>query len=420
MPQSQFPEFKERKFTILVVDDIPENIELISDILEMEGYEILQAYSGKQGINMAYLKMPDLILLDISMPEIDGFEVCTRLKEKTKTKKIPIIFLTAKIEQDDIIKGFEIGAVDYVTKPFNRTELLARISTHLKLLHQREIIESMNRWLEKRVDKRTEQLKKAVINLTKANRRHSRANRELAHLDKAKDDFLNIVSTELQNPLKGIMDTAQILDTMLENTQQRQFLDLIEDSARKLSKLSEIAVLITSLRAEKYEMEPQSFSLKSLIDQSIETLRQKHIASKTKQIDMINIAESSQVELQLDKNLLQKALLLVIEKAVSRSPAGQSIFIQSAEKENNVEIKVLDSGLPFSETLLKSDLELFATATLYERRDSSLELSTAKLIANTLGGKMHIANRAEGGGEISLSLPLIDEPGEEEIQALIP
>ena len=179
MSSETFLENQERMFSILVVDDIPENLQLISDIIYHEGLDIIVATNGKQAINTAYLKRPDLILLDIAMPEMDGYEVCTILKSKQKTKDIPVIFLTAKVETEDIIQGFEVGAVDYVTKPFNRAKLIARIQTHLKIVHQREIIKNLNYSLEKKVEKRTEQLGKSVQRLLKSNKRYSLVNKEL-------------------------------------------------------------------------------------------------------------------------------------------------------------------------------------------------------------------------------------------------
>lgn len=119
---------------ILIVDDIAKNLQVLGNMLNRQGeYRISIATDGKQALTMLDKVSPDLILLDVVMPELDGFEVCRRLKGSLKTKEIPVIFLTAKTETEDIVNGFEIGAVDYVTKPFNSAELLARVRTHLEL-----------------------------------------------------------------------------------------------------------------------------------------------------------------------------------------------------------------------------------------------------------------------------------------------
>jgi len=124
---------KSNKSKILIVDDIPKNIQLVANILKEEGYNLSFAKNGKTAIQRCSAVEFDLILLDVMMPDMDGFEVCGILKEDAKNKDIPIIFLTGKTDTLSIIKGFEIGGVDYVTKPFNSTELKVRVKTHIKL-----------------------------------------------------------------------------------------------------------------------------------------------------------------------------------------------------------------------------------------------------------------------------------------------
>ncbi len=128
-----------KKGTILIVDDNPENIRVLGTILLAQNYHVVVAQDGEQAINALNENKPDLILLDIMMPNMDGFEACKRIKEKPEFEAVSIIFLTAKTEDNEIIKGFELGAADYITKPFNKNILLARVKTHIKLhqYHQR-------------------------------------------------------------------------------------------------------------------------------------------------------------------------------------------------------------------------------------------------------------------------------------------
>ena len=118
---------------ILIVDDTPANIQILADILKREGYQLSIATNGKQALEVLQKIRPDLVLLDVMMPEMDGFETCRQMKKSAEFHDIPIIFLTSKSDTEDIVKGFEIGAVDYVAKPFNSHELLARINTHLTI-----------------------------------------------------------------------------------------------------------------------------------------------------------------------------------------------------------------------------------------------------------------------------------------------
>ena len=128
---------------ILIVDDTVKNIQVLGTILKQEGYQLNVAQNGKQALDVVSKVHPDLILLDVMMPEMDGFEACEHLKNDPETADIPVIFLTAKIETDDIVKGFELGAVDYVTKPFNPTELLVRVDTQLSLYNLRRKLEDL-------------------------------------------------------------------------------------------------------------------------------------------------------------------------------------------------------------------------------------------------------------------------------------
>ena len=131
-------ESKPKNDHVLIVDDTLKNIQLLGAILREHNYQISVAQNGKQALELVAMEVPDLILLDISMPEMDGFETCAHLKKNPATRDIPVIFLTAKTEIENIVEGFELGAVDYVTKPFNASELLSRVNTHLQLKNARE------------------------------------------------------------------------------------------------------------------------------------------------------------------------------------------------------------------------------------------------------------------------------------------
>ena len=142
------------KFEILVVEDTPASLKLVSDMLTEEGYQVRPANSGELALASVEAKLPDLILLDIRMPGLNGFEVCEKLKEDKRPQDIPIIFLSAFTEADQHVKGFELGAVDFVTKPFERVELLARVRTHLELTQLRNN-------LADEVKRKTEELQKS-------------------------------------------------------------------------------------------------------------------------------------------------------------------------------------------------------------------------------------------------------------------
>lgn len=136
------------KGLIYIVDDIYENAKLLKHILEKNDFETKEAENGKEALDIIEEEKPDLILLDVSMPVMDGFETCRRLKENPETKSIPIIFITARTAIDDVINGFKAGGADYITKPVNKRELLVRVQTHLKLQEQKNELEEKNRLLK--------------------------------------------------------------------------------------------------------------------------------------------------------------------------------------------------------------------------------------------------------------------------------
>ncbi len=134
-----------KKDLIFVIDDNRMNIQLLNSILSKENYNVISTLDSEKAYDIAVKEKPDLILLDIMMPKLDGFEVCKILKSRQETKYIPIIFLTARNDEEGVQKGFKLGAADYVTRPFNRAELLARIETHLSLKHNQERLLELER-----------------------------------------------------------------------------------------------------------------------------------------------------------------------------------------------------------------------------------------------------------------------------------
>ena len=172
------------KPTVLIIDDVKENIQILGSLLEKHNIDIVATDNGMQGIQTAKRLPIDLILLDVVMPQMDGFEVCRKLKAIQQTREIPVIFITGKTEPEDILEGFESGGVDYITKPIKEKEVLARVNTHLELKRHRDRLEEL-------VIERTMSLEKAKLDAEKAN--------------EAKTRFIVNVHHELKTPLNGIM-----------------------------------------------------------------------------------------------------------------------------------------------------------------------------------------------------------------------
>ena len=153
------------QYRLLIVDDLPENIKVLGNSLQQEAYVITFATSGENVVEKAIKGKIDLVLLDIMMPGIDGYQVCRMLKAEDRTRDIPVVFLTAKTDKADIVRGFEAGAVDYLTKPFNAAELSARVKTHLELRKARQVIEHQAEelaWTNKRLMEKNKKLQQAI------------------------------------------------------------------------------------------------------------------------------------------------------------------------------------------------------------------------------------------------------------------
>ena len=201
---------------ILIVDDFPQNLKMLTYILDKRGeYEIIVAKNGAEGLSLAQDIHPDIILLDIVMPDIDGLNVCRKLKENETTRDIPIIFLTGKITAKDIVEGFEAGAVDYVKKPFNSAELLARVNTHLELKKAKSILIDKNDELKQRSDellRTNKQLQEEIKERKKAEEDRREIEGRLKQLQKLRSLVIMAggITHDFNNILTGIIGYSEI------------------------------------------------------------------------------------------------------------------------------------------------------------------------------------------------------------------
>lgn len=187
---------------ILVVDDTPANLEVITETLSMAGYTVATAISGERALKRLQSYVPDLILLDILMPGIDGFETCRQIKANSNTAAIPVIFITALSETAHITEGFALGAVDYVSKPFREPELLARVSTHLQL-------QQMNRILEQRVAERTQELESVLVQLRASQEELLQLNHELEQANQQLEDYSRTLEERVEKRTNDLQVAQQ-------------------------------------------------------------------------------------------------------------------------------------------------------------------------------------------------------------------
>jgi len=200
-------EFGKIKRTILIVDDNATNLKVISDYLKNFGFGIMVARSGEIALKRVQYALPDIILLDIMMPGIDGFETCERLKANVHTKDIPVIFMTALSETEDKIKGFQAGAVDYVTKPLQYSEVLARVNTHLKIRELTRSLQDQNEQLQRLTD----ELQKTNEELVNVSDELRDANAALSHRALQLE-----TSNQVGQQVTSILDLGELLTEVTE------------------------------------------------------------------------------------------------------------------------------------------------------------------------------------------------------------
>ncbi|MFK5854738.1 MAG: hybrid sensor histidine kinase/response regulator [Bacteroidota bacterium] len=318
--------------TILIVDDTPENIDILVELLE--DFEKQIAINGEDALETAWEgDAPDLILLDIMMPEMDGYEVCEKLRANNKTKDIPVIFLTAKTEKDDIVKGFEVGGQDYITKPFDARELMERVKTQLELKTQREILKNMNVVLEEKVQERTAQLNESNENLDKANK-------QLLVLDEAKNQFLMLISHEIRTPLNGIVGSAYFLDDMIQDPELKEFLDMLKESVDRLDKFSQTALEITQMQTVGRDLKKSSVNIKSIIEKEVESI----ISSANDKKITISTIYSEKEEIIAIEDYFKRAIKELIGNAVKFSNENAEIVISTFAEDDSLKISITDTG----------------------------------------------------------------------------
>ncbi len=314
-------------FLILIVDDTEANIRLLSHVLRGEGFTPIVAFNGTDAIDLIQSREPDLVLLDIMMPDMTGYEVCAEINKIDKLKDIPIIFLSALSETRDKVEGFDVGGVDYITKPFQKDEILARIRTHLflsKLQKEREI--------------RIEELKQREL--------------ELSELNKKKDDLVRMVSHDIKNPLTGIVGLANLLRQHPDFPEKDkvEMLNVMEQSGKKLLDIVE-KVLDNEANSKKInEANLSETNLRELGERVISVNGPKAILKK---INLEFVFESEIDTALLDPVKMEIALNNLVSNALKFTPGQGSVKLVINSKENALEFKVKDTGIGIPEIMVK-------------------------------------------------------------------
>ncbi len=361
---------------ILVVDDDRLNVRILSNILKSEGYTLADASSGEEALEVYEAFKPDLVLLDVIMPGINGFEACREIRLRHGDSAAPVIFITAKSESDDIVEGLSAGGIDYLPKPFRAKEALARIRTHLylKLL--------------------LEQQKSLVDQLSKANA--------------AKNRFLGMAAHDLRNPLASIRGLAEFLSDGVVGTLTADQLDLVktihEASQGMLDLVNELLDVAT-IESGELNINPESRNIVELIEKSVFLCNIEAAKKGTKITFPTTVRE---VLLLIDSAKIRQVVDNLLTNAVKFSPRDSVIEVSLAKTEEGWAFSIKDQGpgIPENERdkLFKDFSRLSARPTGGEK-STGLGLAICRKIVDSHKGTIVAENQPQGGCVFRVTLP---------------
>ena len=336
--------------TLLLVDDAVTNIDILIETLSQD-YSIRVATSGADALVSATEDNPAMILLDVMMPGMDGFEVCRRLKDNPATQDIVVIFITALNEDMDMARGLALGAVDYISKPFNPDIVKARVRNHLDLKLHRDHLTTM-------VTQRTLELAKAY--------------ERLSEMNQLKDNYLRMLSHELRTPANGMLGIGElILELCPPSSEGLEYSDLFRKSSARLSQLIEDATLIVDIKnLPHYEGAPVVFS--QILDEVKATLSEISLSSE-------GLAVPDLFYLKGNSTLLARALGTMVRLALCFSRDPSSVRISCEEEEKGMRVRIVLDALSLS---AEQVLDFFAFESPVRSSSSAETLGLSPVVAH--------------------------------------
>ncbi|MBF0452159.1 MAG: response regulator [Candidatus Magnetomorum sp.] len=394
---------------ILVVDDNPKNLRVLYSLLSAKGYDVRPVLTPEQALlSVQGETPPDLILLDIMMPEMNGFQLCEQLKADKKSAPVPIIFISAMDHVDDKLKGFSVGGVDYITKPFQEEEVLARVSTQLTLRNQQKNLEKKNAQLKTEICKR-KQIEKQL--------RKAKQDADIAN--EAKTTFLSNISHELRTPLNSIIGFATLLLDTLLNERQLEFSQIIERSGQSLLALINEILELGKIEAGQLKIVQQNFCLFESIHEVIELMK---IPADEKKIDLIlKIDENLPAFVYGDPNRLSQILINLLNNAIKFTEKGsvtlhvfnvqpyqavQNDFISIVSlptpinlHEKRICFEIKDTGIGISPEHVDTIFKPFEQTGdhHFRKQGTGLGLAICKKLIKILKGRLYLMSQLDEG-----------------------
>lgn len=360
---------------VLIVDDVVDNIRVIGRLLKNKGIQVAPATSGEQALGLALAKKPDLILLDVQMPEMDGFEVCRRLKADPITQDIPVIFLTARSESEDIMTGFMLGAIDYITKPFNSDEVMIRIKNHLELKKSRDIIQSQN------------------CNLNE--------------LNATKDKFFSIIAHDLKNPISNFRDITKVLvenQDSFSKSEISEYLSMLNNSADSLFGLLENLLEWSRSQRGIIKYEPVHLDFTYLANNVISLSLP---LAQAKKIELYSTVPEHFI-IDADVNMINTVLRNLVSNAIKFTDENGRIEISATDHEHYSEFSVSDSGVGISQENLKKLFHIaenFSTLGTSNEKGTGIGLILCKEFVDKHGGRIWAESEYGVGTKFSFTIP---------------
>ncbi len=355
-----------KKSGILIVDDTPKNIQVAASILKEQGYQVAFTRDGQSALARVRSAKFDLILLDIMMPEMDGYEVCQHLKADPQTADIPVIFLTAKTDSDSVIKGFEVGGVDYVTKPFNPAELLARVKTHSEL---------------------------------------KRAKEELKELNATKDKFFSIIAHDLKNPFAVLIGCSDFLlqsEPLTED--QRELAEDMNTASQQGYDLLQNLLKWSRSQIGHLACEPKMINIQNIVNETILLLKNN---AMSKNIRLIGEIEEN-TSVYADSDMITTVIRNLLSNSIKYTPDGGSITISADDKGDVLEISISDTGVGIKpediEKLFRIDVKHSTPGTAKEQ-GTGLGLNLCKEFVEKNNGKIGVESTVGKGSRFYFTVP---------------